>query len=82
MRPPYSTFPGLHIRCEERNARKDVVMHKHKWECDDMVSAKPLDKPAVAERKIPADRRSVRQPTQVPSPLASDGPEMMRDTHC
>jgi hypothetical protein len=54
----------------------------HKLECDDMASAKPLDKPAVAERKIPAERRSSRQPMQIPSPLASDGPEMMRDTHC
>ena len=47
-----------------------------------MASAKPLDKPAAAEDKMPADRRSARQPTQIPSPLASDGPEMMRDTHC
>jgi hypothetical protein len=54
----------------------------HKTEHDDMASAKPLDKLAVADRKIPAERRSIRQPTQIPSPLASDGPELMRDTHC
>jgi len=47
-----------------------------------MATAKPLDKPAVVDRKTLADRRSVRQPTQIPSPLASDGPELMRDTHC
>ena len=47
-----------------------------------MAGVKPLEKPTVAEPKIPADRRSTRQPTQIPSPLASDGPELMRDTHC
>jgi hypothetical protein len=46
------------------------------------MAEQPLDKPAPAGRKLSTDRRSVRQPTQIPSPLASDGPEMMRDTHC
>lgn len=47
-----------------------------------MASEQSLDKPAAAGRKLSQDRRSIRQPTQIPSPLASDGPELMRDTHC
>ena len=46
------------------------------------MAEQPLDKPAAPGRKLSPDRRSVRQPTQIPSPLASDGPELMRDTHC
>jgi hypothetical protein len=46
------------------------------------MADQPLDKPAAAGRKLCLDRRPVRQPTQIPSPLASDGPELMRDTHC
>jgi hypothetical protein len=70
----------LRIQSEERNAHKNVVMHKK--EHDDMASVQPLDKPAAADRKLPAERRSTRQQPQIPSPLASDGPELMRDTHC
>jgi hypothetical protein len=46
------------------------------------MAQQPLDKPAAAGRKLSQDRPSDRQPTQIPSPLASDGPELMRDPHC
>ena len=71
----------LSIRHEERHAGKYVVMHKK--EHDDMASEHPLDKPAVTGRKPSPDRRSSQpQQPQIPSPLSSDGPELMRDTHC
>jgi hypothetical protein len=48
-----------------------------------MASEHPLDKPAVIGRKPSPDRRSSQpQQPQIPSPLSSDGPELMRDTHC
>jgi hypothetical protein len=48
-----------------------------------MASERPLDKPAGTARKLPQDRRSSQsQQPQIPSPLSSDGPELMRDTHC
>jgi hypothetical protein len=47
-----------------------------------MASDQPLDKSPATARKLPPDRRSARQQPQIPSPLSSDGPEMMRDTHC
>jgi hypothetical protein len=48
-----------------------------------MASALPLNKPAATERKLPADRRSSQpRQQQIPSPLSSDGLELMRDTHC
>jgi hypothetical protein len=69
------------IRDEERNARKNVVMHKKEY--DDMASEQPADKPAATGRKPPPDRRP-SQPAQpqIPSPLANDGPELVRDSHC
>ena len=71
----------LCIRREERHAGKNVVMHKKEY--DDMANEQPLDKPAGTERKLPPDRRSSQpQQPQIPSPLSSDGPELMRDTHC
>jgi hypothetical protein len=51
-------------------------------ECDDMASERSSEKPAAAGRKRP-DRRSIQpQQPQIPSPLSSDGLELMRDTHC
>ena len=47
-----------------------------------MASEQPLDKPAGTGRKLPPDRRSPQPQPQIPSPLSSDGPELMRDTHC
>jgi hypothetical protein len=48
-----------------------------------MTSERPLDKPPATGRKLPSDRRpSQPQQPQIPSPLSSDGPELMRDTHC
>ena len=48
-----------------------------------MASEHPLDKPAATGRKPSPDRRSSQpQQPQIPSPLSSDGPELMRDTHC
>jgi hypothetical protein len=48
-----------------------------------MASEQPLDKPAATVRKSSQDRRpSQSQQPQIPSPLSSDGPELMRDTHC
>jgi hypothetical protein len=48
-----------------------------------MASEQPLSKPAATGRKLPPDRRSSPpQQPQIPSPLSSDGPELMRDTHC
>jgi hypothetical protein len=41
-----------------------------------------LDKPAPTGRELPPDRHPALQQPQIPSPLASDGPELMRDTHC
>jgi hypothetical protein len=48
-----------------------------------MASEQPLGKSAAPGRKLPPDRRSSqkREP-QIPSPLSSDGLELMRDTHC
>jgi len=67
------------IRPEERTARKNVVMHK--MEHDDMTSERP--KPVETGRKPPPDRRSPQpQQPQIPSPLANDGPELARDSHC
>jgi hypothetical protein len=45
-----------------------------------MASEQPLDKPAA--RKLPPVRQSEPQQPQIPSPLSSDGLELMRDTHC
>jgi hypothetical protein len=47
-----------------------------------MASEQPLDKPAATGRKLPTVRRSEPQQPQIPSPLSSDGLELMRDTHC
>jgi hypothetical protein len=47
-----------------------------------MASEQPLVKPAATGRKLPPDRRSQSQQPQIPSPLSSDGLELMRDTHC
>ena len=48
-----------------------------------MASERRLDKPAATGRKLPSDQRpSQPQQPQIPSPLSSDGPELMRDTHC
>jgi hypothetical protein len=47
-----------------------------------MASEQPLDKPAATGGKLPPDRRSQPQQPQIPSPLSSDGLELMRDTHC
>ena len=48
-----------------------------------MASEQPLDKPAAPGCKSSQDRRSSQpQQPQIPSPLSSDGPELMRDTHC
>jgi hypothetical protein len=47
-----------------------------------MASEQPLDKPAATGRKLPRDRRGLPQQPQIPSPLSSDGLELMRDTHC
>jgi hypothetical protein len=47
-----------------------------------MACEQPLDKPAATGRKLPRDRRSQPQQPQIPSPLSSDGLELMRDTHC
>jgi hypothetical protein len=68
------------IQPEERNANKNVVMHKKEY--DDMAIEQPLDKPAATGRKLPPVRRSEPQQPQIPSPLSSDGLELMRDTHC
>jgi hypothetical protein len=48
-----------------------------------MASEQPLNKPAAIGRKSSPDQRpSQPQQPQIPSPLSSDGPELMRDTHC
>jgi hypothetical protein len=69
------------IRCEERNVGKNVVMHK--MEYDDMASEQSSEKAGTSGRKPPPDRRpSQPQQPQIPSPLSSDGPELVRDSHC
>ena len=47
-----------------------------------MASEQPLGKPAATGRKLSPDRRSSQPQPQIPSPLSSDGLELMRDTHC
>ena len=48
-----------------------------------MKNEQPLDKPAATERKSSRDQRpSGSQLPQIPSPLSSDGPELLRDSHC
>ena len=48
-----------------------------------MASEQPLDEPAATVRKSSQDRRSSQpQQPQIPSPLSSDGPELLRDSHC
>ena len=48
-----------------------------------MASEQPLNKPDATGRKSSPDRRpSQPQQPQIPSPLSSDGPELVRDTHC
>jgi hypothetical protein len=66
---------------EERDARENVVMQQ--MEHDDMASEQHRDESAIAGRKPPGDRQppSPQQP-QIPSPLSSDGPELLRDSHC
>ena len=48
-----------------------------------MASEQPSGKPAGTGRKPPPDLRSPQpQEPQIPSPLANDGPELVRDSHC
>ncbi|MEH2607798.1 hypothetical protein V1293_000087 [Bradyrhizobium sp. AZCC 1693] len=48
-----------------------------------MASEQSSDKPAATGRKSPPDRRpSQPQQPQIPPPLANDGPELVRDSHC
>lgn len=64
----------------ERDAVENVVMQQ--MEHDDMASEQHQDKSAENPRK-PQDRQS-RQPEQpqIQPPLLSDGPELVRDSHC
>jgi hypothetical protein len=48
-----------------------------------MASEQPLDEPDATGRKSSRDRQpSQPQGPQIPSPLSSDGPELLRDSHC
>ncbi|MEH2518589.1 hypothetical protein V1279_004162 [Bradyrhizobium sp. AZCC 1610] len=48
-----------------------------------MANEQSADKPAATGRKPPRNERPPQsQPPQVQPPLLSDGPELVRDTHC
>ena len=48
-----------------------------------MASEQSSEKAGTSGRKPPPDRRpSPPQQPQIPSPLSSDGPELVRDSHC
>ena len=47
-----------------------------------MASEQPLDKPAAPGANRPRIGGHPSQQPQIPSPLSSDGLELMRDTHC
>ena len=50
-----------------------------------MASEQPSEKAGTSGRKQqqPRDQRSSQpQQPQIPSPLSSDGPELVRDSHC
>jgi hypothetical protein len=52
-------------------------------EVDDMPTEHPADKPPVTERKPPGNNRTPsRDQPELGSPLANDGPELIRDSHC
>jgi hypothetical protein len=52
-------------------------------ERDDMPNEQPSDKQPVTERKPSGNKRSPsRDQPELGSPLANDGPELIRDSHC
>jgi hypothetical protein len=63
----------------ERAAGKNVVMQQ--MEYDDMAKDQYQDKSPTTGHGPPQDRQPPSQP-QIPSPLLSEGPELLRDSHC
>jgi hypothetical protein len=51
-------------------------------EHDDMASERPSEKPDATASKPARDPRSPSPPSQIPSPLSNDGPELLRDNNC
>jgi hypothetical protein len=50
-------------------------------EYDDMAKDQYQDKSPTTGHGPPQDRQPPSQP-QIPSPLLSEGPELLRDSHC
>jgi hypothetical protein len=65
----------------ELEPAKNVVLQQ--MERNDMPNEHPSDKPPVTERKPPGNKRlPSRDQPELGSPLANDGPELIRDSHC
>src|SRR5215204_3314534 len=64
----------------EPPAQKNVVMQQ--MEHDDMASEDQKERPFERPEHVKDSRSGKERPSENPSPLMSDGPELVRDTHC
>ena len=51
-------------------------------EHDDMASEDQKERPSKPTEHVEGSRSREERPSQNPSPLASDGPELVRDINC